>query len=551
MERLGDIFPFLQRLHNVSIWKRLVFSIAAMLSLAWGAMIFWTAHQQQTLALHQAQDLAMSVNQMTMANLLFMKVTKTIKRRSIYYEQVQQSEAIKDLRVLRGQPVIHEMGDGDEIAMNPTDVEKEALSSGKTIFRDLQDPKHGHVLLAVFPAIAARDYLGRDCMECHEEVKEGDILGAVSMKVSLSDLDEVVATTRQEFILATILISIPLLAFVFLFVRSFVTRPLAVMVSSLNAIAHGEGDLCSRLPVRGRDEIGQASRAFNSMMEKLHSLIVQINGIACRVAGSSENLSARIGDVARGSVTQAQESEQAAAALDEIAAAVCSVSESCAQVRQRTLDSQKRAVAGKSSLESLQTQIRQVENSVGDIAQKVERFVSSTVSITKMTQEVKDIADQTNLLALNAAIEAARAGDLGRGFAVVADEVRKLAEKSARSAAEIDRLTGSLGSESVDVRHALERGREALSSTHSSVTEVSSVLDGAAQSVDDVVIGMNQVHEATDQQQQASGQVSSQVDAIAGLARSNGEVVTGMTESMQELAQLAQTLRQELGRFKT
>ena len=54
MERLGDIFPFLQRLHNVSIWKRLVLSIAAMLSLAWGVMIYWTAHQQEALALHQA-----------------------------------------------------------------------------------------------------------------------------------------------------------------------------------------------------------------------------------------------------------------------------------------------------------------------------------------------------------------------------------------------------------------------------------------------------------------------------------------------------------------
>jgi len=551
MERLGDIFPLLQRLHNVSIWKRLVLSIAAMLCLAWGVMIFWTAHQQESLALHQATDLATSVNQMTMANLLFMKVTKTIKKRKIYYDQVQQSEAIKDLRVLRGQPVIHEMGDGDETAMNPNELEKEALSSGKAIFREIEDPKHGHVLQAIFPAIASRNYLGRDCMECHEEVKEGDILGAVSMKVTLADLDEQVEVTRKEFILATILISIPLLAFVFLFVRSFVTRPLAFMVSSLNAIANGEGDLRSRLPVRGRDEIGQASKAFNSMMEKLHSLIVQINGIACQVAGSSEKLGTRIADVTRGSINQAAQSEEAAAALDEIAASVCSVSESCAQVRQRTLDSQTRAVAGKASLESLQTQINQVENSVGNIAQKVERFVASTVAITKMTQEVKDIADQTNLLALNAAIEAARAGDLGRGFAVVADEVRKLAEKSARSATEIDRLTASLGTESVSVRHALEHGREALSATHSSVSAVSQVLDGAAHSVDDVVVGMNEVHEATEQQEQATGLISSQVDAIAGQARNNGDLLSSMNESMQHLAQLAQSLRQELGRFKT
>ena len=543
--------PPLRTLYNVKIWIRLVVSIAAMLSLAWGSIIYWSTYQQQRMALHQARDLAMSVNQMTMANLLFMKVTKTIKKRQIYYDQVRQSEAIKDLRVLRGDLVIHEMGDGDEIAMNPNELEKQVMKSGKVLFEEAHDPKHGHVLIAIFPAIASKNYLGRDCMECHEEVQEGNILGAVSMKVSLEDLDESVAESRMGMIMATLMISVPLLLFVFIFVRSFVTAPLAAMAQNLKSIASGDGDLRSRLPVKGSDEVGEASTAFNSMMEKLQTLISQINCIASRVANSAGELRSRTDNVAQGSDAQARESENAAQALDEIAAAVVSVSESCAQVHQLTLESQKQTCEGQASLQKLQHQISLVENAVGNIAEKVESFVASTVSITKMTQEVKDIADQTNLLALNAAIEAARAGETGRGFAVVADEVRKLAEKSNRSAVEIDKLTTALGNESSQVRNALNSGLEVLAASHGSMSAVASVLDGAAVAVNQVAKGMSEVNDATEQQQVASGLVSAQVDSIASLARENGSAVQSMNASMQELSELARTLEHELSRFKT
>ena len=168
-----------------------------------------------------------------------------------------------------------------------------------------------------------------------------------------------------------------------------------------------------------------------------------------------------------------------------------------------------------------------------------------------MTQEVKDIADQTNLLALNAAIEAARAGELGRGFAVVADEVRKLAEKSNRSAVQIDTTTRSLGTESNHVRDAIKSGLAVLAASHESMAEVAGVLDAAAAAVDRVATGMGDIRDATAQQQQASGVVSAQVDAIAGLARDNGQAIAGMNHSMQDLAALAESLEKELARFKT
>ncbi len=538
-------------LADLNIWVRLVGAIACMLIIAWGMMIAWTIKEERDLALQQARNLAMTTHQITMANLLFMKVTKTIKKRALYYDQVRQTKAIKDLRVLRGEPVIHEMGDGDEISMTHDALESQVMKTGKPAFQESDDPKLGHVMRAVIPAIASKNYLGKNCMECHEEVKEGDIMGAVSMKISLGELDSAVKTSSINLLAAALLITLPLLAFIYFFVRGVVTRPLSNMATGLKDISNGEGDLTRRLEIRGMDEIGKASGAFNLMMDKLQALIAHVNDTAGRVIASSAELNSRSDTVAHGSATQTERSEGAAQSLEQMSASIANVAEASNRVESLSIHSRERANAGMENMHALQATIERVEQAVAAIASRVENFVTHTSSISAMTQQVKDIADQTNLLALNAAIEAARAGEHGRGFAVVADEVRKLAEKSSSSASEIDQITRALNSESEQVHDAIGTGLSVLQSSHETMVAVSNVLNEAATAVHNVAEGMSEIRHATGEQQQASLILSSSVEQIAELARMNGGAIDEMHSLVQELGALAGDLEGQLGKFKT
>ncbi|WP_235540607.1 methyl-accepting chemotaxis protein [Paenibacillus sp. Root52] len=79
-----------------------------------------------------------------------------------------------------------------------------------------------------------------------------------------------------------------------------------------------------------------------------------------------------------------------------------------------------------------------------EILRNSKQAVENSVSVTKVTNVIREVSEQTNLLGLNAMIEAARVGDLGSGFGVVASEVRKLSDHTKQAAADIETSLGSV-----------------------------------------------------------------------------------------------------------
>lgn len=535
---------------DLKIWIRLTVAIWVMLIIAFSGLIFWESSVNRQTAIDQAQSFSQSMHEATLAGLTGMMITGTIGQREVFLDQIKQLSIIRDLKVIRGDAVIKLYGPGntkDDVA--PDEVERRVLSSGEESISVESSPS-GEYLRVVRPTLASKNYLGKDCILCHQ-VPEKTVLGIVSMKISLDHVNEIVVGQRIKSLLAALIISIPLMVFIWLFVRNSVTRPLNQMVVGLRSIASGDGDLTQRLEVRSRDEIGEASTVFNETMTQFANLVRRVSTSASQVSSAAQKLSGSSRTIAEDSHSQDQMSTAAADAVEKVVSSIVDITHSTERVHIQSRESQDRSAKGAQSLQTLMGDVTMIETTVRKIADAVTEFVTSTTAITKMTREVRDIADQTNLLALNAAIEAARAGDQGRGFAVVADEVRKLAEKSSTSAREIDAITKQLADHSEHVKAALNDGLAHISSSHKSVQVVSDVLVAAGSSVGEVGRGLDEIAASTEEQRRAFTDVAQSIEAIASMARDNSVAIEETSHAASQLEGLAKELQNAVGRFRT
>ncbi|MBS1157696.1 MAG: hypothetical protein H6R15_115 [Proteobacteria bacterium] len=263
-----------QNMKNAKIWVRLVVSILLAVMVSGAGLVHWATLEQKNLAIEQSKDFALSVHQMTLAGLTGMMITGTIGLRTIFLDQIKESNHIESLKVFRSDAVIKQFGLGFDGETSSDVLEAKVLVSGEPYF-DVITSKNGEEhLKAIIPVKAAENYLGKNCLFCHEVPAE-TVLGAVSMEVSLGRAAETTRHFGLRALLAGAALCFPLALFIWFFISRMVTRPLTRMTEGLRRIAAGDIEQASLLPVLRADEVGAATEAFNQVMGKTGELLQQ------------------------------------------------------------------------------------------------------------------------------------------------------------------------------------------------------------------------------------------------------------------------------------
>jgi methyl-accepting chemotaxis protein len=249
--------------------------------------------------------------------------------------------------------------------------------------------------------------------------------------------------------------------------------------------------------------------------------------------------------------------EEAAGASQESQAAVKSLGSIFTEARHKAEHSRARTDALQGLLIEAGAQISAAAAWVQENAARqlrsveiVSQLEAQALSIGSITQIVSDIADQTNLLALNAAIEAARAGEQGRGFAVVADEVRAFSETSEKSAAEVQGLADSIGTDvkviagRINAAAALARdearkGQEVVTALDAIRGEMGLIAEGAQAILISAVEVDSGVREAQRGAEQVASASEEQSAATAEAQRSVQQQSTSLEQGQQAAHSLA------------
>jgi len=245
------------RFADLKIWVRLTAAIWLILAIIWAGAIVWTTQVNRDTAIRQAQDFSHSIHEMTMAGLTGMMITGTVGQREVFLDQIKQLSIIKDLHVARSDAVIKLYGPDTKETRELSPLERQVMASGQP-YMAVESKDNSSSLHVINPTKASKNYLGKDCVLCHQ-VPEGTVLGVVSMKVSLDSVEAEVSAFRLKIAGVAIGALGALLVIIYLLTHHFVTAPLEELRKGLRDIASGEGDLTRRLPVNGKDEVGQSA----------------------------------------------------------------------------------------------------------------------------------------------------------------------------------------------------------------------------------------------------------------------------------------------------
>lgn len=329
-----------------------------------------------------------------------------------------------------------------------------------------------------------------------------------------------------------------------------VSKGIALVIDRIKDVAQGEGDLTKRIEVQNDDELGELSRWFNTFMDKLQQIILQVAQSTEHIASAAEELSSTATQTSHSAGAQKDQATQVAAAMQEMSSTVVQVSENATKASENARRAGETARSGGVIVEETVDVIQTLAASTRDTAAKIQELGRSSDQIGQIISVIDDIADQTNLLALNAAIEAARAGEQGRGFAVVADEVRKLAERTTQATKEIAQMIKTIQQETQRAVEAMQSGTSAVERGVESASKAGSSLNEIIQASELVNDMITQIATAATQQSAATQQVTSNMDQIANLVQESSVGAEESAKACSDLSDLAMDLQRLVGRFK-
>lgn len=357
-----------------------------------------------------------------------------------------------------------------------------------------------------------------------------------------------------------------------------IARPINEVKKHLMEMANAGGDLTQRLQVKSRDEVGQLSHEFNSMLESIQGIIKEVLKDSKLVANTSNELAEKaeqtsrsseeivltVKQIASGAETQVESISETSASMTQMSSGIQQISASTQEVTSSANLAREVAETGRKTIDQSIQKMESVTTNVLQASDMIKHLNESSQAIGTVINVISGIAAQTNLLSLNAGIEAARASEHGRGFAVVASEIRKLAEESHQAAEKIAVMIRQIQDETTKVSafmiaetknvqaglEAAEEARQAFQQIHTAIETVTRQMTEVSAATVQMSAGTEEVLSSVGTVVQVAEDATNQTSQAQLAAEKSREVMEEMTVSIASMAEVSQRLQNLVSQFK-
>ncbi len=539
------------------------------------ALTYYALYFQNKMSVKTTSFDAVVTAKTMLSSLNAMMLNGTISNKSDrrqLFKIYRKINGIKSFKLVRGNSVNKEFGQGLKQEMPATNFDKEILSSKKEIIRVYE--KNGQKYLKVgVPFVAKKMSRGIDCLMCHT-VKPGTILGGVELVYSLKNtVNASHVFMRNVVIFSIILIFIAILLMYLMLKQTFI-KPITDFYNRVRDISKGEGDLSKLIPMdcfdkpkiianrhrqcmlneseleprcwdkqierfgeKGEhickkckvyknsvyDEITAVVNEFNKFIIDIREIVQSITEEAMTIVDVSTTIEGHVDEISAKAQEQAELATHVAAASEEMSQTIKEIAKNTQNVSSVAKEASDSAKSGFDIVEKSISGIKNVAVLTQQLGSLINGLEQSSFEIGEIISVINDIADQTNLLALNAAIEAARAGESGRGFAVVADEVRKLAERTVKATKEIAAKVQTMQQSTQNTKTSMDKTLSEVDLSVGYASKAGESLDSIEKNIVVLTDQISSIAAASEEQTAATNEISQNIETVSTLSVSNSE----------------------------
>ncbi|HYO56609.1 methyl-accepting chemotaxis protein [Archangium sp.] len=354
---------------------------------------------------------------------------------------------------------------------------------------------------------------------------------------------------RLRWILTLGVLCILMLGGLSLWLVRGVVGPLTRLTEVTTRIAT-EGDLTQHIDVESRDEIGQLARGIESLVTRLRTVPVTLEGMVGELTQAAERLTEASQRQLAFLGHQSRSLSEAGMTMSEIAQTSNLAASRAEMVLRVAAQADAFSTAGRHSIESSAQGLQQLRERVEALMRSVAHLSEQAARAGEIIGSVRDLADQSNVLALNASIEAARAGEEGRGFAVVAREMRALSGQSVQSTQrigkillEINRAIRRAVSIAEQDSQQMEAGIVQVMTSADRLKEITTVVQESSQAAKQIVASVTQQNTGIAQMTEVMTTLSQMMGDVVESTMSAEEAVAQVSTTLERLKQMAASFR--------
>ncbi len=245
-----------------------------------------------------AEERTVDLTQWYFDSLNTMMLTGSMDQRSILRQKLLAQTQVLEARVIRGEPVNQQFGEGlpEEQPLDELDYRALEGQSSSVVSKGVD----GREITVVTPFRATEHTRGVNCLLCHN-VPSGTVNGAVRVKYSLKQMDaQIKDEAIKEAVTNLFLLGIGMVLVNIMLIRWF-SRPMRQLMETV--VQRAGGDTSVRVIVSSKDEIGRLGDAFNMMADNINATAAREHSEAIALQQKVDGLRTVMRKVTEGNFT--------------------------------------------------------------------------------------------------------------------------------------------------------------------------------------------------------------------------------------------------------